>query len=1031
MSVHVPLRIVVPANALDVRRDDLDRALAKGLGRALGRAQSELSQRYGGYLTPRLLDPSFIWGGPAAVEVPQGLRLQTERRLRLLIPQMAAAAGLSRPKEGRRPLTKPPQEPFDPSRSLSFGRYLLDCYDGSQLSVDVDRKDQPPPPTMGRMWEMFDVRGMPATKEVRDRAKEEAKLLGIELTGACGILSHNASDDGWTLLMSGDAFATKMVVVRFGSQYSHPIRGFDAKGKPIYGKELILPDVYTAATVTEHKLGDARAEQLMNLLGPKIRAEIQDSVDPSKELDDHLLLPAELQEKIEELVDAEIKTAVDQLAKSNALLRLSWGDRAFNIGLPTPLGEMIDWDGSAAVVVPATKDTGMPAELDLGTGGDGSGHDEEGKGAGAGADAKGSKYGTSGDGAGTSSSSKIFPSFGDADAFVCEPFLEAEPELDKLEEGERLKKLVAEIAERLDMLPCGYPATFCAGAAHALAARAAAVGTLSAMMGPGELTLPSAARGNVGHATFRPSASRGIQLLRRLSQAAGRIWELRGLIRDTYINGSGRHALRGRYSTNPVGFALRFLEETTPELDQGVGEIFAQTCQLVMLQLLDTSAQQIAARKTNIKAYAPLFRDVLVRRLADVGKLTTLRDRLRAYELAKTVATNLDDPFTASVASAALPGWSEAAHSLAKACVATEGFSHMPGAANEIVVEGAVAKIRDENGFLWSRDALESEIHSLKGQAESIDPLIQQLSDIPENVEYFRRYPDRVEAFLDELLDEMARHNREKRMEALFDFRFGLRVGKISEDVQGLSVPGVGVQLAGVHQIAHEQIYAFFGSHTEAYSRGLNHVFGVELGIQAFEQFFTFTGMILLAVICAPAAFVAGVAVAAHEVEKAESRMDLYKALINPELVLNRAEIEMERYIAYVGFALSLLPEAGTAAKALSVGVRGAAKKGVGVGLRLAGRSVMRQVSRQVTEQLARDMLPALLHEIATNLIMEKVVVPYVIGPVIAQIEAELVLRTSVGGMAGAEKLIEELEQAAAKRNAAALPHGIEGAAAN
>jgi hypothetical protein len=264
----------------------------------------------------------------------------------------------------------------------------------------------------------------------------------------------------------------------------------------------------------------------------------------------------------------------------------------------------------------------------------------------------------------------------------------------------------------------------------------------------------------------------------------------------------------------------------------------------------------------------------------------------------------------------------------------------------------------------------------------------------------------------------------------MFDWRFGIRTGKISEDVQGLVVEGVELQLAGVHQIAHEQIYPFFGSHTKTYASGLNYVFGVELGIQAFEHFAVFTGMILLAVICAPAAFVAGVASAAYEVHKANERMNLYKALINPELVLNRAEIEMERYVAYVGLALSLLPEAGTAVKAASVGFRGAAKKGIGVGLRLAGRAVVKQVSRQVTEQLAKEMLPALLHEIATNLLMEQVVVPYVVGPVIAKIQHELELTTSVGGMDGAEKLIAQLEAEAEQATQAPLPAGLDTAGA-
>lgn len=1037
MSVHVPLRLVIDATSLASRQKELDRGAAKGLSTALANARAEIVERFGDYLAPRLLEPTFAWSGPAVGEVPQALRRQIERRLKQLIPAAGARAGLVRPRSFVRPLSQEPREEFDPSRNLAFGRYLVDSYDSAQVAVDVDRNQHKPPPTPGRRWDPVDIYTVPSAKGVRKRVEEEAKLLGVTLSGNCGILVHNGSDTGWTILMSGDGFKdAELKAANFGQQTRRKVRGFAADGTPIVHEEVIIPSVYLVATATETDLGSDEAEvsdKLMILLGPKIRAEVKDSVDPSKELDDHLLTEAELDAKIEEFVQAEIDLMVKKLlGRSTSLLRISWGDEAFNVGLPSPLGPLIGWDGSPIPIIPVTADTAVPRQLDIGTGGDGTGAGQEGKGGGREQEGRGSQYGTSGDGTGTGSSNQIFPSFGEADPFVCEPYLDAEPGPDALDEGKQLMALVKEIADRLDMLPCDFPATFCIGAAHALAARAAAVGTLSAMAGPGELTMPASARGgNVGKVSFRPSASRGIQLLRRLSQAAAKISELRALVEYTYINGSGRHKLKGEFASNAVGFARRFLEDATPELKQGVGEIFAQTCQLVMLQLLDTSAQQIAARKANIKAYAPLFRDVLVRRLADIGKLRALRDRLREYEAAKLVSETLGQPVTGTVAAIALPGWAAAAHDLANACVATEDFSHAPGAANEIVVEDGVARIRDEHGFLWTRTALESEMVSERGQAESIDPLIEQLSDIPENVERFKQHPDDVEPFLAELLDEMAQHNRDKRMEALFDFRFGLRVGKISEDVVGLQVPGVEVQLAGVHQIAHEQIYPFFGSATQTYADGLNYVIGVELGIQAFEHFATFTGMILLAVICAPAAFVAGVAVAAHEVAKAEGRMDLYKALINPELVLNRAELEMERYIAYVGLALALLPEAGTAARAVSVGVRGAAKKGLGVGLRLVGRSVMRQVSRQVTEQLARDMLPALLHEIATNLLMEQVVVPYVVGPVIAQIEHELALSTSVGGQAGAEKLIEQIEQAAAKSTAAPLPGAIETQGAN
>jgi hypothetical protein len=51
-------------------------------------------------------------------------------------------------------------------------------------------------------------------------------------------------------------------------------------------------------------------------------------------------------------------------------------------------------------------------------------------------------------------------------------------------------------------------------------------------------------------------------------------------------------------------------------------------------------------------------------------------------------------------------------------------------------------------------------------------------------------------------------------------------------------------------------------------------------------------------VLCPPAAFIVGVEIALHDVAKAKEKERLFGSLIDPELVLTRAEVELELFSA-------------------------------------------------------------------------------------------------------------------------------------
>lgn len=1027
VEVHVPIRLRVSPAALADHPDRIERAVAKAVGRAMAHSRSALHDALGDYLPPHYDRPEFSWSGKALKQVLPATRAHTEKRLADAIRRSTLVRAPHAPSADG-PLARDPAERFNPRNALPLGRYRIATYeDGSERAVpvaDADGKRAKLP--MMRGWERSRVYDDYGPAFVRKKARDEADRQGVALGQAYALLVRDTGDFGWTLILTADDFRTPGYMQQFSPPKKRRVTGVE-KTALRFAEELLVPPL-THAVVTEIPLAsdfDARVEQLHQLKGGLVAAELRNDLDPATLKEDLVLSDEELDAIIIEAVEDEIRQQATECAGKAFLLRIDWGDVRFDIAIEQSIAAQTGWNGTnPTIVIPAV---GMlPGQL-FGAGGEKGSGGRSARGDG-GEPGRGSRYGTMGDGPGEEGSGRVFPSLGGGSTMCCEPFLDAEPSLDELPgRGAMFRRLIAEIAERLDMVPCDYAATFCIGAADVLVGHSRAVGMVAGYADGGEMTLPHDGRktGNLGHAEFRPHASRGIQLCRRLAQAAAKISQLRRLIVDFYLNGEGRYYLKGDYALEHISFARKFHEEAISELREGVGEIFAQTCQIVMLQLLDTSARQIAARQRNIHAYAPIFREVMIRNLSDIGTLTKLRDRLAAFERAQAVTGALNTSMGIG-ASAVLPEWSAAARALSAAITSTEGFAHMPGPAQDIVTEKGISRIRDDHGFLWTRDALEQTIAQQRGGAESMDPLIQQLSDIPDNVEKFRRDPSSAETMLTDLLAEMSRLNADKRQEAAMDLRFGLRVGRISdENVHASTVPGLLFDLAGVHKLAHEQISPFFGSEIPIYADGISHIFAVELGRAGLEHFAVFTGLVLLAVVCAPAAFVAGVAVAGAEVVAAQGRRDLYKALINPELVLNRTEVELECYIAYVGLALALLPEAGTAAKALSVGVRGAARKGVGVGLQLAARSVVRRVSRQVTEQLAQELLPALIREFATNLLMEQVIVPAVVGPVIAAVERELRVRMSVGGVAGAEALIAQIEHEAAERSKQPLAGGM------
>jgi hypothetical protein len=253
----------------------------------------------------------------------------------------------------------------------------------------------------------------------------------------------------------------------------------------------------------------------------------------------------------------------------------------------------------------------------------------------------------------------------------------------------------------------------------------------------------------------------------------------------------------------------------------------------------------------------------------------------------------------------------------------------------------------------------------------------------------------------------MLADNAEQAGEVEDSWIYAFRASRISESIPHATVPYTSYPLHGIHLQAHNAVGdAFRGD--GFYAQGINALFGAELGRLGLISFFEFTGTLLLAVACPPLAAAAGIALAAYHLEEAEEKQRLYRSLIDPELVITRAEVEQELFMARLGFALAVIPEAGTILRGGSQVARLVARTGVSTGARLAGRRLARYLLEESMQSLRRGIVVAFVREIAQNVVIDEVA-QRVLEPIVAQIEREATITGPAGGAQGAQATIERL----------------------
>lgn len=606
----------------------------------------------------------------------------------------------------------------------------------------------------------------------------------------------------------------------------------------------------------------------------------------------------------------------------------------------------------------------------------------------------------------------------------CSPLL-GEPPLDDLgEDSAGLRQTMEVIANLLNISPCGHIGRFCLNAAAAIGARSAQVAAYGARdTGFVEPTVRGSA-GNLGSINFQPLPSAAIQYMRFLGGLVPRVHDLAEQAIRVISQPANIRRLDSAWHDDPVGFALHFYIEFSPTMDQAVSTLFGMTCQIVMLQLLETSHQAIQTRIDSFNQYAAQFEAVIYPQLQTLDSLIQLRERLRLFQTARTVQSTVNkvDPYGLLTNNPAfvMTNWMQATRGLTDVLLAAnQAPSAERGERGQIVIRDGQVFIFDERGQLWSLEQLESMITMRRGLLESIDPLIKQLTELDDVMANFRNPNVGVRLELWRILNEMKWHNERIMGEARDSWLYAVRASKIREGLAGTQIPNCGFVLQGVHKLVHEQIGEFFHG-DPFYGRGVDYLLSVELGRQKLMAFFEFTGILLLSVLCPPLGVAAGMVTALYHYAEAEEREELYHALIDPELVLTWAEVEVEMFAAGLGVALAFLPEVGSIlGKGASAAVRLGARESLTVatealettvrtGVRGAARRLTVHLTEAVLEQIERGLIREFVHQLITtealNLVMERVMTP-----VIQAYEREVLITGAVGGLEGAQSIQQQL----------------------
>jgi hypothetical protein len=1010
MTACVPTRLTVDSARID--DDEVRAALDIALTRTVTQAVDvTLAGRPAGTAVT-VGSPSIEWVGAGATMVSAASRDRLAADVRAAVTAALARAGIvdgvltSVTREAREPIV----ERRDASRDHAWlDRYVVPSYDGGKAAVKVKRRHrggyagpsgEPIAPAY-RLAKISEISAIDAAFNF------ELGQRGVTLPTSGRVGAMLSADDGTIIYLAVYDIATEKQEFSVGVKGLRRLRAKSDGTLDDVPAQVDPDDVYrfTVVPAKDVKMAFREFNRKDLIAGAKL---LQPKLENQTELEYDKAISDSVDEKLDARYDAEYgKITVGRLVRLKGRGGGEW---------------LVVYDEDNSKVIPADLDIDVFPLRRF----DEEATDLPGAGAGPGAGAKGGDTktgakqgagrtpGAGGDGVGgVPGGGGQEPGFvvgeppesepeGPGTAFigalpgtagpsgdVCAPW-GGEPPIAALGAyRNELSALMGQIAARLEMQPCEHAGAFLLAAARMYQARAEQVG-LAEVTAAGE-NRPAgraggAGGGNFGWIRFSAVATPQVQLLRHIAGTTPLIDRMH----QVHLNAIAENGslITGRWANSPVFWQLHFLEEFTPSLSQSVGTLFLMTCRVLFIQLLLASKKAIDDDLANIAKVANDFETHILPMLVDVDKLIAQRDKLRDYEFRiaraeagmETGEGYVAPPKPARQLTQAPQNWREAADAVTDALGAKPASS--APAAKDDGAEGDIAEykdvyyIRDGRGRWHTVAQLEDLITMARGAVESIDPLVKHIIELEDVLPRMRDPQVGVRVVLEGLLKDMQQHNEEITTKAKADVMFAFRSSNISEHIEGATVPYSRYMLRGIHLQAHHSINEFFHG-DRFYALGIDYLFGVEEGYQSLKTFGELVGVVLLAVIWAPLGIAVGIALAGYHYEEAVEREHVYDALIDPDLVISRAEVEAMLFAAKLGLVLSFIPVGGKLLGALKPLVLGAT-----IEVEEAAAAGARRAAAEAAAEAAEEAAAAALRT-ATKDVLEKFVTELTAGAVI------------------------------------------------
>ncbi|RUN74785.1 hypothetical protein EJC47_19715 [Sphingomonas sp. TF3] len=1005
IRAHIPIRLTISPALASGSVDAVVRdAVASAVSRAIGTLEDEVLVPRGGYAYPRFNAPEISWsGGPVDAEWRQAIEARIAEAIDAAT-QPASDRAAQRLVDAPTVVPPDPSESFDPTRVHRDG-YLVGSYQGNVPSPDVPlgfdsegaATDVMPPGYRVGWWHWH-------SNNLDDVAVAVVRALNANY-GTSGTpptrigAMFRATYHG----INGFMMAVFADVTRAGVGYRgriialYPLPG-DFEGHNLEGNNPQATQrlgVLPVGLFSIERLADytTRADRVAAVRRWGL-AQFHIAPDP--------------------VAGEPAATAARRLAITN--IASSMGGQSDDPGTVAILhsstgGDYVTFVNQAMIVgrsldvLPIAAFQRNPEQEGAGSGdgeGEGEGESEGGGGHGQGrgqghgqepgAGEAAGGLGTDGgsgepDGSADGSAAFHYPFVAGGQVMTLDlgPF-EGEPSLDQLGTlGDELRRLMQRIAFRLDMPMGQYCGAFLLAAAHVMGGRASAVAEAAEIL-PNATRVAAAGTGNLGDLEIDPQVTPAVRLLRYLGGTCPLIERAARLMTTIYQLPEVSLLITGFRRADTVGWMLDFYKQHTPSMKGAVGTIYVRACQIMMLQLLRSSRDEIDARLDNFDDYYLAVRSLVQRMVVREADLLELRTQLQSARSFTSLDANID---------LAVSTWRDARH------VLTTTFSDwdlhlaaMTSPARLLERRGNLEhypdgwKVRDTHGRLWTMAELEQEIAVRHGTAASLDPLIQHFNDIPAVAATFRDSPEMSRRYLRSLLEEMRDNNRTILRQAKDDNYFAFRSGRIVDDLPHRTVPGTSIAMQGIHLLAHEAIAPGF-SGSEWYAIGLQFAFDVELGRQGIISFGEAASVMALSVLCPPLGVALGIVIAGVHAANALNREELFGALIDPDVAISRAEMEFEMFLAQFEVALAIIPEAGSLMRGASRVGRIAAAESLSAGLR--GFSVYAR--RTLLVSMGRSLQGGLIRAFVTNVLVDRVlsvVLPRLIGPIFEQVNREI-----------------------------------------